>query len=77
MNVERGMVEKPFVPVVRIATPLTDAKGDRKGVLILTVYFSKVLQQLPKKMFVQTQEGNLIALKAQVFPQPSNGAAPA
>jgi HD-GYP domain-containing protein (c-di-GMP phosphodiesterase class II) len=62
LNVESGMVEKPFVPVVRIATPLNDDKGDRTGILILTVNFSKILQLLPKKMFVQTPEGNLIAL---------------
>jgi len=50
LNVEQGMVEKPFVPVVRMATPLTDDKGDLKGSWILTVYFSKVLQLLPENL---------------------------
>ncbi len=62
LNVERGAVEKPIVPVVRIAAPLTDDRGDLKGILIITVYFSKVLQLLPKNVFVQTRQGNLIAL---------------
>lgn len=65
LNGKGSLVAKPFVPVVRVGTPLNDEKGNRKGALILSLNFSKILQLLPKRMFVQTQEGNLIALSPE------------
>ncbi len=35
LNVERGEVERPFKPMLRLATPLDDANGVRKGVIVL------------------------------------------
>ncbi len=64
LTVEGDRVAKPMVPMIRIATQLMDASGYRKGVLMITVYFSKVLQLLPRNVFVQTPQGNLIALNA-------------
>jgi putative two-component system response regulator len=63
LNVEQGKVEVPYVPVIRLATPLFDSKGEKKGILILNIYFSSVLELLPENMFIQTEEGNLISLK--------------
>ncbi len=64
LNIERGKIEIPYVPVIRLATPLFNSIGEKKGILILNMYFSRVLELLPKNMFIQTQEGNLISLKS-------------
>lgn len=64
LNIEQGKVEIPYVPVIRLATPLFDSKGEKKGILILNMYFSRVLELLPENMFIQTEEGNLISLKS-------------
>jgi len=62
LNIEQGKVEVPHVPVIRLATPLFDSKGEKKGILILNMYFSRVLELLSENMFIQTEEGNLISL---------------
>jgi len=62
LNIERGKIEVPYVPVIRLATPLIDSKDRKKGILILNIYFSKILELLPKNVFIQTEEGNLISL---------------
>lgn len=33
LNIEQGKVEIPYVPVIRLATPLFDSKGEKKGIL--------------------------------------------
>jgi len=63
LNTEQGEVEVPYLPVIRLATPLLDSQGKKKGILILNIYFSRVLELLPENMFIQTEEGNLISLK--------------
>ncbi|MCW5214008.1 cache domain-containing protein [Desulfobulbus sp. US5] len=35
LNIERGQVEYPFKPTIRIATPLTDRSGKQRGILII------------------------------------------
>jgi PAS domain S-box-containing protein len=35
LNVERGQVEYPFKPTIRIATPLFDRAGEQRGILII------------------------------------------
>ncbi|WP_339137211.1 MAG: ATP-binding protein [Candidatus Electrothrix sp. GW3-4] len=35
LNIERGQLEYPFKPTIRIATPLTDHSGKRRGLLII------------------------------------------
>jgi len=38
LNVERGVVEEPYKPVVRLATPIDDATGQRRGVVVLNAH---------------------------------------
>ncbi|MCP2597313.1 HD domain-containing protein, partial [Candidatus Aminicenantes bacterium AC-335-G13] len=64
LNIEHGKIEIPYTPVVRLATPLFNSNGEKKGILILNMYFSRVLELLPKNMFIQTEEGNLISLNS-------------
>lgn len=51
------------VPVMRFATPLLNSQNEKKGILVLDMYFSKVLKLLPGNIFIQTEEGNIISLK--------------
>jgi len=38
LNVERGVLEEPYRPVVRLATPIDDAAGQRRGVVVLNAH---------------------------------------
>ena len=64
LNIERVEIEMPYVPVIRLATPLFDSKNGKKGILILNMHFSRALELLPENMFIQTEEGNLISLES-------------
>jgi hypothetical protein len=63
LNIGQINAEIPYVPMIRLATPLPDSKNRKKGVFILNVHFSRVLELLHENMFIQTEEGNLISLK--------------
>lgn len=64
LNVEHGAVEDPAVAVVRIAVSLFDNQSKQRGLLILTVYVSKLFQLLPQTMFVQTEAGIVVSSQA-------------
>lgn len=38
LNVERGVLEEPYRPVVRLATPIDDGAGQRRGVVVLNAH---------------------------------------
>ena len=42
LNVELGKIEKPLKPILRLATPLLDGKGEKRGILVLN-YLGKDL----------------------------------
>ena len=63
LDINQENTEMPYVPMIRLATPLFDSKNRKKGVFILNVHFSRVLELLHENMFIQTEEGNLISLK--------------
>ncbi len=44
LNVERGLVEQPPKPMLRAATPVTDASGARQGILILNYLASEMFR---------------------------------
>ncbi|NOX44589.1 MAG: HD domain-containing protein [Caldiserica bacterium] len=57
LNVEHGEIEVPYVPVIRLATPLFDAGGERRALLVINVYAADLLSLLAPGMFVQTDAG--------------------
>ncbi len=63
INPEQQRGEVPNIPVIRLATPLFNAKNEKSGVLILELYLSKVLELLPENLFIQTEDGNILSLK--------------
>jgi len=44
LNQERGEIETPFKPVIRYATPVADAAGEKQGVVIANVFANTFLQ---------------------------------
>ncbi|GFM37404.1 response regulator [Desulfovibrio psychrotolerans] len=48
LNVENGKLETPIKPMVRVATPCFDAKGDRKGVLMLNYLAQGLLDTIAR-----------------------------
>lgn len=38
LNVEHGVIEEPYKPVLRFATPVDDASGRRRGIVVLNVH---------------------------------------
>lgn len=46
LNIERGRVEVPERPVVRVATPVADATGGKRGMLILNLHAELFLRQV-------------------------------
>lgn len=48
LNIEWGEVEIPHKPVVRIATPVFDGRGLRRGVVIINLYASYLIEQMQK-----------------------------
>lgn len=46
LNVEGGQVETPEKPVIRLATPVTDAAGRKRGLLIVNLHAGIILDQV-------------------------------
>lgn len=45
LNVERGAVERPFKPMLRLATPIFDSRGKRAGIVILNYLGADLISQ--------------------------------
>lgn len=46
LNVERGRIEVPYKPTIRLATPLFNSKGQRRGIAILNYFGNDLMQSL-------------------------------
>ncbi|MGK7902717.1 MAG: methyl-accepting chemotaxis protein [Hormoscilla sp.] len=46
LNRERGVIERPYKPVLRYATPIFDPNGKRKGIAIANVLASKLIDDI-------------------------------
>jgi signal transduction histidine kinase len=46
LNIERGQVESPERPVIRVATPVADAAGTPRGLLIINLHAELFLRQV-------------------------------
>ncbi len=46
LNIERGVVEIPHKPVVRYAVPLRNAQDQPRGIVIVNLYASQILDQI-------------------------------
>lgn len=48
LNIEHDKIELPYKPMIRIATPVADATGRHRGIVILNYYGAKLLQAYAK-----------------------------
>lgn len=46
LNIEAGVIEQPLKPMVRYATPVTDAAGNRRGIYVLNFLGSQLISHL-------------------------------
>jgi len=46
LNVERGVVEQPFNPTIRLATPIVDLVGKKSGVIVINLRGTHLLNKL-------------------------------
>ncbi len=49
LNVELGKLERPFMPVMRYATPVYDKHSRKRGVIVLNVFGSAILNLLAEQ----------------------------
>ncbi|WP_158498853.1 sensor domain-containing diguanylate cyclase [Magnetospira sp. QH-2] len=50
LNKENGLIERPLKPMLRIALPLDDAAGKRRGVLVLNYLAQKMLHRFTSQL---------------------------
>jgi PAS domain S-box-containing protein len=50
LNVEHGQVEVPHKPILRVATPVEDTKGQPRGILIINVAANHLLEDFTESM---------------------------
>ena len=67
LNEERGKIEIPYKPTIRHATPIFDAKGERKGILIANSFGQNLIDIVKdinnegsEQAFILNQDGNYI-----------------
>ncbi|MEW8114753.1 MAG: diguanylate cyclase [Candidatus Thiodiazotropha endolucinida] len=46
LNVERGEIERPFKPMIRIGTPVFDAQGNKRGIVLVNYFGQELLGSL-------------------------------
>ncbi|RTE67436.1 GGDEF domain-containing protein [Amphritea opalescens] len=46
LNIENGRIELPFKPIVRLATPVFDQQGEKRGIVIINLNSSALFSQL-------------------------------
>jgi PAS domain S-box-containing protein len=64
LNVEHGKIEVPIKPMLRVATPVMDSEGNRRGIIIINILMSPVFKAV--RYLEQTgQKSNIILLNQQ------------
>jgi diguanylate cyclase (GGDEF)-like protein/PAS domain S-box-containing protein len=58
----RGRSETPFKPMLRLAAPVDDAQGVRRGVLVLNLLYGPFLEAIDRRNALRTDDGILMML---------------
>src|SRR5574337_160050 len=61
LNIERGVVEVPHKPVVRYAVPLRNAQEQPRGIVIVNLYASEILERI---LALEEQRGNVSLVRS-------------
>ena len=60
LNQENGEIERPFKPVIRYATPVFDAAGEQRGIVIANVFANQFLEVLAQSSEFKAEELHLV-----------------
>ncbi|MCR4290180.1 MAG: HD domain-containing protein, partial [Candidatus Scalindua sp.] len=63
-GIRREEIAEQNFPMIELAMPLFNSKNEKKGILAMNMYLSRLLKILPENAFIQTEEGDLISLRA-------------
>lgn len=50
LNMEGGQIEEPFKPMIRLATPVVDAQGNKRGVVLVNYLAKNLLDEVAEVM---------------------------
>lgn len=65
LNVENGQIEQPSKPTIRLATPVFDSLGQRRGMVIINYLGTNLLKQLERA--AANQPGHIMLLNSDGF----------
>ncbi|HEB33158.1 MAG TPA: hybrid sensor histidine kinase/response regulator [Spirochaetes bacterium] len=60
LNVEKGEVEQPIKPTIRFGTPVLDARGAKRGIVVLNYLGSNIIDGIKKAHAKMTENSYLI-----------------
>ncbi|MFG6101023.1 methyl-accepting chemotaxis protein [Leptothoe sp. EHU-05/26/07-4] len=72
LNQEQGEIEVPFKPVIRYATPVVDASGQQRGIIISNVFANKFLEFLSDSEELQDEELQLVNQEGYFLAHPDS-----
>jgi methyl-accepting chemotaxis protein len=67
LNREQGVIETPHVPIIRYATPIYSANGQRKGIIIANVLAEDIFKFASKKDVDKQTAEEFFAINAQGY----------
>ncbi|MBK5932006.1 sensor domain-containing diguanylate cyclase [Halochromatium salexigens] len=72
LNMEQGIIEQPYKPMIRIGTPVADAEGQKRGIVLINVMAQKMLDQVKAAGAVSVGEPMMLNNKGYwlVTPEP-------
>jgi|GEM_PF-906345 len=65
LNVENGIVERPFKPMIRLATPVFSTTGEKAGIAIINLRGDYLLSQL--QTFTQNAIGEIMMVNSKGY----------
>ncbi|MBN3923539.1 ATP-binding protein [Nostoc sp. NMS4] len=60
LNIERGQVEQPLKPMIRFGTPVFDKRGEKRGIVVLNYFGSKLLDNFNQVLANTSSKGMLL-----------------
>ncbi len=66
LNIEKGEIEKPLKPMIRIATPIFDKNNKKIGIVLLNYFGNKLINNF-RKYVNSSNENNLLLLNSDGY----------
>ncbi len=71
LNVEHGIVDIPYKPMLRLITPVTDRQGKRSGIVVLNYLADRYLQELQSSQNFSAGDLHLLNQNGQYLLHPA------